>query len=60
MAGSKAKAGIDKATRQSNAASAVRANVIFFLPLRRVVWSTVAVNAASSQRQRKFCFRSRT
>jgi hypothetical protein len=37
VAESKAKAVIDKATRQSNAANAVRANVIFFLPLRRVV-----------------------
>jgi hypothetical protein len=40
--------------------NAVRANVIFFLPLRRVVWSTVAVNASSSRRQSEFCFRSWT
>jgi hypothetical protein len=56
IAGSKAKAVIDKATRQSNAAKAVRANVIFFLPLRRIVSSTIAVKAASSRRQREFCF----
>src|SRR5580704_15164568 len=55
VAGSKAKAVIDKVTRQSNAANAVRANVIFFLPLRRVVSSTIAVKATSSRRQRECC-----
>jgi hypothetical protein len=46
------------ASVQSDVANAVLANVIFFLPLRRAVWSTVAVNASSSRRQGEFCFRS--